>query len=157
MYRNKIPIVPFTMCDDLLVISECGYKTNLAVSYINSQARFNYLQFGLSKCSKMHIGKTKQNFKCTPVFLDNWASKETENMRTGEIKFQETFSGQLKIKDSMEIKYLGNKLSSDGSNMQDIIMKCNRRIGTINKIQSVLETLYFGKYYFEVGITMICY
>ena len=60
---RKKPIVALTMCDDLLVISECGYKTNLAVSYINSQARINYLQFGLSKCSKMqNIGKTKQKY-----------------------------------------------------------------------------------------------
>ena len=34
-------------------------------------------------------------------------------------------------------------------------MKCNRGIGTINKIHNILETLYFGKFYFEVGKTMI--
>ena len=45
MYRNEVPIIPLTMCDDLLVISECGYKTELAVSYINEQSCFNYLQF----------------------------------------------------------------------------------------------------------------
>ena len=45
MYRNKIPIAPFTMCDDLLVISECGYKTELVAAYLNCQARFNFLQF----------------------------------------------------------------------------------------------------------------
>ena len=68
-----------TMRDDLLVIGECGYKTELAVSYRNSQSRYNYLQFGLSKCCKMHIGKTKQNFKCTPILLDKWTSEEKEN------------------------------------------------------------------------------
>ena len=41
MYRDKIPIVPFTMCDDLLVISECGYQTNMVTSDINSQSLFN--------------------------------------------------------------------------------------------------------------------
>ena len=29
MYRDKIPIVPFTMCDDLFTVSECGYQTEL--------------------------------------------------------------------------------------------------------------------------------
>ena len=62
MYRDKIPIAPFTMCDDLLVISECGFQTDLAISYINSQARFNYLQVGLSKCSKMHVEKVKEKY-----------------------------------------------------------------------------------------------
>ena len=85
MYREAIPIAPLTMCDDLLVISECGYKTELAVSYINSQAQFNYLQFGLSKCKKMHIGKTKENFKCSPVLLDSWTTKEIQNKATGQI------------------------------------------------------------------------
>ena len=87
LYRSKIPIVPLTMCDDLLVISECGYQTELVASYINSQARFKYLQFGLSKCSKMHIGKTKQKYKCTPVLLDNWTSEENEDKKTGKINF----------------------------------------------------------------------
>ena len=54
-----------------------------------------------------------------------------------------------------EVKYLGNKLCSDGSNLQDITMKCNRGIGTINKIQNILETMFFGPYYFEIGVTLI--
>ena len=85
MYREAIPIAPLTMCDDLLTISECGYQTDLAVSYINSQAQYHYLQFGISKCKKMHVGKTKENYKCTPVFLDNWTSTEFENKETGKI------------------------------------------------------------------------
>ena len=62
MYRNSIPIAPMTMCDDLLVVSECGFKTNLAATYINCQSHYNYLQFGLSKCSLMHIGKSKEKY-----------------------------------------------------------------------------------------------
>ena len=77
------------MCDDLLVISECGYKSELAAAYINSQAQFNYLQFGLSKCSKMHIGKTKQKLKCTPIFLDQWTTQEIENKRIGKVELHE--------------------------------------------------------------------
>ena len=76
MYRDAIPIAPLAMCDDLLVISECGYKTNLAAAYINNQARLNSLQFGISKCSKMHIGKMKLKFKCSPIFLDQWKSED---------------------------------------------------------------------------------
>ena len=46
-------------------------------------------------------------------------------------------------------------MCEDGSNMKDIQMKCNRGFGTVNKIQNILETMFFGSYYFEVGITMI--
>ena len=34
-------------------------------------------------------------------------------------------------------------------------MQCNRGVGTTNKIQNVLDTMYFGQYYFEIGITLI--
>ena len=103
----------------------------------------------------MHIGKTKQKFKCSPVYLDNWKSEEKENKITGKIDFDEKYTGKIQISDVSEVKYLGNKLSSDGSNMVDIVMKCNQGVGTTNTIQTILETVYFGKYYFEVGITLI--
>ena len=34
-------------------------------------------------------------------------------------------------------------------------MKSNRGYGTINKIKSMLESIYFGKYHFEVGKILI--
>ena len=85
----------------------------MAVAYLNSQASFNYLQFGLSKCAKMHIGKSIQKFKCSPVFLDNWTSGEKENKETGQIEFSEKYGGKVRIKDVSDVKYLGNKINSD--------------------------------------------
>ena len=123
LYRNTIPLVQMAMCNDLLVISKCGYKTDLAVAYLNSQSSFNYLQFGLSKCVKMYVGKTRQNFKCSSVYLDNWTSKENVNKETGKIEFLEEYTGKMKIKDVSDMKYLGNKLNSDGSNILDIPKK----------------------------------
>ena len=155
MYRNTIPIAPLTMCDDLLIISECGFKTELVASYINCQARFNFLQFGLSKCFKMHVGKYKERYKCTPVFLDSWKSQEVENKESGKIQFQEMYMGKTKINEVTSEKYLGNRIDADGTNLLDITMKCNRGIGTINKIQNILETMFFGKFYFEISKTLI--
>ena len=37
----------------------------------------------------------------------------------------------------------------------DITTKCNRGTGIINKIQTILETMFFGSFYFEVGKNMI--
>ena len=91
MYRDAIPIAPLAMCDDFLIISECGFKTDLVATYINAQAQFNYLQFGHDKCSKMHIGKTIQKFKCTPVLLYQWTSEEIENPQTGKSELHEKF------------------------------------------------------------------
>ena len=155
MYRDQIPIAPFTMCDDLLTVSECGYQTKLMASYINCQSRFNFLQFGLSKCFKLHVGKYKEKFKCQPVYLDSWTSAEVEDKKSGQIHFQEQFTDKVQIKEVENEKYLGNRLSADGTNTLDITTKCNRGTGIVNKIQTILETMFFGSYYFEVGKTMI--
>ena len=34
-------------------------------------------------------------------------------------------------------------------------MKCNRGIGIINKMQNILYSMFFGKFHFEIGITLI--
>ena len=46
-------------------------------------------------------------------------------------------------------------LSSEGTNIIDIQAKCNRGVGTVNRIKTILETMFFGKFVFEVGKTMI--
>ena len=103
----------------------------------------------------MHIGKYKQKFKCTPVRLDQWTSKEIENKQTGKVELHEKYAGKMKISEVSEVKYLGSKLNSEGTNMMDIQEKCNKGVGTVNKIQTILQNMYFGKFYFEVGKTMI--
>ena len=134
MYRDTIPIAPFTMCDDLFVISECGYQTELVAAYLNCQARFNFLQYGLSKCFKIHVGKYKEKYKCQPVYLDSWKSEEIEEKKSGTIKFSEKYIGKTQIKEVAHEKHLGNIINSDGTNMLDITAKCNRGIGTTNNI-----------------------
>ena len=67
----------------------------------------------------------------------------------------EYYSGKTEISYVPKVKYLGNQISSEGTNIDDIQTKCNRVIGTVNKILTILETIYFGIYYFEVGKTMI--
>ena len=153
-YRNNIPIVPFTMCDDLLAISECGFKTNLMTSFINSQASFKFLQFGIKKCFKLHIGKERQKFKCCPIKLDCWKTEEVED-DNNEVKLKEVYLGTQTVKEVEEEKWLGNIISTDGKNEKDVRRKTNKGIGTINRIKLILENTPFGKYYFEVGKILI--
>ena len=106
-------------------------------------------------CQNAYWEIKPKNFKCLPVFLDNRTSEEKENIETGQIESSENYREKMKIKDVSDVKYLGNKLNSDGSNLLDTTMKCNQGVGTINKIQNILETMFFGKYYLEIGITLI--
>ena len=34
-------------------------------------------------------------------------------------------------------------------------MKCKRGVGIINKMQNTLDGMFFGKFHFEIGITLI--
>jgi hypothetical protein len=57
-YKGKVPIPPLGLVDDLFTISTCGFKTNMLNNFINTKTAMKRLQFGTTKCIKLHIGKT---------------------------------------------------------------------------------------------------
>ena len=69
------------MVDNLVCISECGIKSVLMNAFINAKTNAKKLQFGVSKCHKMHIGQ-KRSF-CPSLKIDNWDFKLVENLETG--------------------------------------------------------------------------
>ena len=54
-FKDSVPISPLGMVDDLLTISECGYKTSLMNEFINFKTGSKKLQFSTQKCIKMNI------------------------------------------------------------------------------------------------------
>ena len=56
MYKGLVEIPPLSMIDDLLCISECGYKTTMLNSFIRFKTNEKKLQFGKDKCRKIHKG-----------------------------------------------------------------------------------------------------
>ena len=72
MYKGAVEIPPLGMVDDLLCISECGYKTTMLNSFIRFKTNEKKLQFGINKCRKMHIGRNCQDFKCRTLSVDSW-------------------------------------------------------------------------------------
>ena len=68
MYKNKVPIPPLAMQDDILGISLCGYKSTLMNKFLNTRTNLMNLQFGSEKCVKMHIGKNHNKDIC-PNYL----------------------------------------------------------------------------------------
>jgi len=83
LYKGEVKIPPLSMVDDLVCISECGLKTAMVNSYINVKTATKNLQFGTDKCNKMHIGRTRQDFKCQNLFVDGWEVKNVMNVETG--------------------------------------------------------------------------
>ena len=57
MYKDKVGIPPLAMIDDLVSVSYCGLESLVMNTFLNAKSNVKKLQFGLSKCHKLHIGK----------------------------------------------------------------------------------------------------
>ena len=97
LFKGIVPIGPLGMVDDLLTISECGYKTNLMNQYINFKTGTKRLQFGTSKCIKMHIGKQNSDTLCKDVYVSEWKEEVVTDSNTGKCRKSEYFNGNVKM------------------------------------------------------------
>ena len=100
MYKGEVEIPPLGMVDDLLCVSECGVKTSMLNSYINFKTNTKKLQFGVSKCKKIHVGKQCEDHKCQKLLVDNWAEVENESL-----EIQDQFVGEDVMEESQAEKY----------------------------------------------------
>ena len=58
----------------------------------------------------------------------------------------DAFDGDHQIEDSDEEKYLGDLLTSDGSNEKNIKARKAKGFGIVDKIDSMLNDIYFGPF-----------
>ena len=142
------------MVDDLLTISECGYKSKLMNEYINFKTGSKRLHFGTSKCIKMHLGKQDSDTLCNDLHVGEWKLEVVDDIQTGGYKMNEFFSGNIKMENKMEQKYLGDIISSDGTHTKNVQERRNKGYGIINQIMQILGSTFFGKYYFEVALIL---
>ena len=151
-YKGEVDIPPLAMLDDLITISECGHKTAMVNSYVRCKTLSKKLQFGPTKCKKMHVGKYKEEFKCQPLFVDNW--KETEDCDTENIKVKDTCDGDEVMEEKNSERYLGDVISKDGKNIKNIQARVNKGTGIVRNILTMLDGIPFGKYHFEAGVIL---
>ena len=142
------------MVDDLLTISECGVKTTLMNQFIHFKTGTKRLQFGTAKCIKMHIGRGESNILCKDLQVGGWKVDVITDPITGKCSRSESFIGYEKMKIKKEQTYLGDLLSNDGSHTKNVQQRSNKGLGVINQIMQILESTFFGKYYFEVAVML---
>ena len=135
-YKNRVKILPFGMVDDLLAVSECGQKAVAMNTFLTAQGELKKLKFHIpdkitkkSKCHKLHIGQ--KNFTCPELKVH------------GHV--METVSTE---------KYLGDILSSNGTNDATLQDRKGKAIGCMNNIISILDTISFGHHYFNILILL---
>ena len=94
------------------------------------------MQFAQEKTFKLHIGRSKQSYRCKDAFIDSW--EEDINSLT------EKFQGKVKVREVWSTKYLGEIISSDGKNTDNISARKKRGFGTVKDITNMLDNMFLG-------------
>ena len=142
------------MVDDVLSISESGYKTNRINAFINAKTAVKRLQFGPDKCHIMHVGSNIPEYKKPKLFVDGWEMKEIINMNTGKVEDHESFQGDCMITESSNEKYLGQIISNDGTNTANVKNRSNKGSGMTNTIESIMKNVPGGRFHFKIAIVL---
>ena len=153
-YRGEVDIPPLSMVDDLLTISECGFKTSMVHGFIKMKTDGKKLQFGADKCKKLHIGKQFESFKCQTLRVDNWKEMEIVNEEKNVQEITDFIEGEKDMESKESEKYLGDLISADGKNLRNIKSRVAKGTGIVSKIITMLEGIPFGRFYYQVGIIL---
>ena len=127
-YKGCTSIPPLSMVDDVVTISNCGVDSIKVNAIVQAKVETKQLELGHTKCFNMHIGK-KDKHLC-PSLSIHGAEMLTSDRET----------------------YLGDLLTTDNKIDQNIIARCNKGMGKINGIISLLQEVSFGPHYFKMAI-----
>ena len=136
LYKNSVRILPLGMVDDITAISKCGVDSLDLNTYINSKIELKKLRFhvpdktGRTKCHKIHVGSSSSH-TCPILKVHESEMKEVD-----------------------EDEYLGDIVSRDGKNKQNIHKRISRGLGVISEILNIVNQITFGNYYYETALLL---
>ena len=135
LYKNRVRILPLGMVDDLLAVSRCGHQSVSMNAYLTAQCELKKLKFhtpdaqGKTKCHQLHVGKKMD--MCPELKIHGYKMERVSHD-----------------------KYLGDILSTDGSNSINIKDRIGKGIGCISDIMSIVNTISFGYQYFRIFVSL---
>ena len=103
-YRDSVEIPPLSMVDDLLCVSSCGIKSVLMNSFISAKSNMKKLQFGETKCHKIHVGCDKS--LCPSLSVDKWKVNQIDQIEIDQSNLEDIHDGYHVIEESGYEKYL---------------------------------------------------
>ena len=127
-YREETPVSLLTMLDDVFALSNCGPEATQMQEYINLKTGSKKLQYATDKTFKMHVGKTRNSYKCQDTDIFRW---DEDDLTHSSIKVKETYI----------TKYLGEIISSDGTNTKNVSNRKGRGFGTVKEITRMLDNI----------------
>ena len=152
-YKDEVEIPALGFVDDIISVSESGYKTTRMNSFINTQLAMKKLRLEAKKCFVMHVGNEHDNYKNVELYIDGWDVKTVDNFLTGELKWDDILKEDMnEISHIDSEKYLGQIINNDSKNSSNIEMLRNKGIGIQNRIIQMLEKMPGGEYHFEIAL-----
>ena len=130
-YKDTVKIPAMGMIDDVATASECGVDTVISNAVTNSFIESKRLTLGEKKSNRMHIGRRKDQKECLPL-------KVHEN----------------KMNDSQKEKYVGDVITDDGKNNENIAARKGKGFGITGDIVAMLKEIPFGPYKIQAGLCM---
>ena len=154
MYKDKLATSILALVDDMVGITEAGYKAQQMNAIINTRSAEKRLQFGVQKCKIMIIGNTDSVMNSN-LQVDSWNVRYNMKEETNNYLFEETYNGKIQIDKTENQKYLGFFLSSRGNNMVNIKEMEKKSIWVSKRIFNRLQGLNLKQYYFQCGLLFL--
>ena len=85
------------------------------------------------------------DYKCENVHIDSW---ETDKISS------EKYLGKVKVKNTNSTKYLGEIISSSGTNTDNIAARKKRGFGTIKDICNMLDNMCLGPHMLQKAVLL---
>ena len=155
LYKDSLAVSLLGLVDDMIGVTEAGFRAQQMNSVINVKTAEKGLQFGVTKCKSMLIGKNVENVLNSELKVDNWKVSYSDSLKAGEDDLIEVYDGKVCIDKTQEQRYLGFVLSDKGNNMVNINHLKKKSKGVIRRIFNRLESLNLQKYYLECAIIFL--
>ena len=154
-YKDQVEIPALGFVDDVITVSESEFKTARLNSFMNAQFAMKKLRLGPKKCFSMHIGKKNEEYKNVQLYFDGWFVQSVNLFECGDVHWEDTLNNDMNEMSHIDKeKYLGQVISSDSKNANNIEQLRNKGIGIQNKIIDMLERMPGGPYHFKIAVIL---
>ena len=129
-FRNTIDVPGLAMIDDVMGLATCGDQSLELNAIINSKMEHKKLRLSEDKCYKIHI--CKKSDSCPQVL-----KVHDKDMKT-----------------VMSATYLGDVLSEKGTIDETVSQRCQKAIGIISQVSSMLSSVCLGSFYIDIALVL---
>ena len=130
---------------------QCQYNTWICID-TTLRPKYLYSSKICGKCKHLHIGNKTPYF--SDLYVSQWKLEKSNEFVCGKPQFVEVECDDHQMEQSLDEKYLGDIISTNGLNIKNILARKSRGIVISNQICSFLDEVCFGHFKFEFLIQL---